>query len=147
MWNDGKSIRLSRIAIIIFMVLLVATAVFAPSIVHKTFMNTDMARWNGYFLFTIYIGCIPAALLLISLFRTLGRIEKGDVFIPKNVESLRNISWYCFAGAVISAVSVGYYFPWVMVAISAAFMGLIVRIVKNIIAKAVSLQDDANLTI
>jgi hypothetical protein len=34
-----------------------------------------------------------------------------------------------------------------MVAVAAAFMGLIVRVGKNVFSKAVSLQDDADFTI
>ncbi len=129
------------------MILLIAAAVFAPWLVRQSFIYTEMSGWQVYFLTTVYVGCVPAALLLISLFCLLRRIERGDVFITKNVESLRHISWYCIAGAVISAVSVIYYFPWIMVAVAAAFMGLIVRVVKNVVARAVSLQDDANFTI
>jgi hypothetical protein len=147
MWNDRKSIILSRICVISFMVLLVAVAVVAPWVVRLTFSYMVKPGWDKWFLVTIYAGCIPAALLLLSLYRLLSRIERGDVFIQKNVESLRHISWFCFSGAVISAISALYYAPWLMVAVAAAFMALIVRIVKNCFARAVSLQDDADFTI
>lgn len=147
MWNDNRSIILSRICVIAFMVLLVAAAVFAPWFVRTMFAAAVLTTWEAYFLYTIYIGCVPAALLLISLLRLLLRIEKGEVFIQRNVESLRHISWYCFAGAVISAVSVLYYYPWVIVTVAAAFIALIVRVVKNVFAKAVALQDDVDHTI
>ena len=147
MWDNKKSIILSKLSVVIFMALLVAAAVYAPWLVRQTFIYTDMIGWERLFLITVYTGCVPAALLLISLFRLLQRIGRGKVFIQKNVNCLRRISWYCFAGAVISAVSVLYYFPWAMVAVAAAFMGLIVRVVKNVFARAVSLQDDADFTI
>ena len=147
MWDNKKSIILSKLSVVIFMALLVAATVFAPWLVRQTFIYTDMIGWERLFLITVYTGCVPAALLLISLFRLLQRIGRGKVFIQKNVNCLRRISWYCFAGAVISAVSVLYYFPWAMVAVAAAFMGLIVRVVKNVFARAVSLQDDADFTI
>jgi hypothetical protein len=146
MWSDRKSIVLSRIAVILFMAALVAAAVFAPWLVDRLFTFTDESG-PSYFLATTYVGAVPAALLLISLYRLLRRIEKGSVFIHKNVSSLRYISWYCFAGAVISLASSFYYLPWIMVAVAAAFVGLIVRVVKNVFAKAVSLQDDADFTI
>jgi hypothetical protein len=129
------------------MVLLAFTVITAPWLVHRMFNYADMAGAEAYFLITIYTGCIPAGLLLFNLFQVLRRIEKGDVFIHKNVESLRHISWFCFLGALISLVSVIYYFPWIMVAVAAAFVGLIVRVVKNVVARAVSLQDDADFTI
>ncbi|SHH75374.1 Protein of unknown function [Sporobacter termitidis DSM 10068] len=147
MWNDSKSIVLSRISVIAFMVLLVLAVIFAPWIVSMTFSYAVKPGWDKWFLVTIYTGCIPAAALLLSLYRLLRRIERGEVFIQKNVESLRHISWFCFAGAVISAVSALYYISWIMVAVAAAFVALIVRVVKNVFARAVSLQDDADFTI
>jgi hypothetical protein len=147
MWNDKKSITLSTICVVIFMILLVFAAVFASWLVEQPFVYNEIKGWGTYFSLTIYVGCLPAALLLISLFRLLRRIAKGEVFIQKNVESLRHISWYCFIGAFVSAVSAVYYFPWVMVTVAAAFVGLIVRVVKNVFARAVTLQDDSDFTI
>lgn len=147
MWNDKRSIILSRVCVIIFMLLLVAATVFAPWLVRSTFSYTVKTGWDRWFLVTIYTGCIPAALLLISLYRLLRRIEAGTVFIQRNVDSLRHISWFCFTGALISAASAFYYLPWIMVAVAAAFVALIVRVVKNVFARAVSLQDDADHTI
>lgn len=96
---------------------------------------------------TIYSGSVPAAILLFSLYRLLHRIELGQVFIAINVEYLRRISWSCFSGAIICFASTTYYFPWVFVAIAAAFMGLIVRVIKNVIAQAVELKNESELTI
>ena len=146
MWTDSKSILLSRIAVVLFMAALVAAAVSAPWLMGRLFIF-DSWETAVSFLVTVYVGSIPAALLLISLFCLLRRIEKGAVFIQKNINALRFISWYCFAGAVISLASSFYYISWIMVSVAAAFMGLIVRVVKNVFSKAVALQDDADHTI
>ncbi len=147
MWNDGKSILLSRICVLVFLAVLVAVAVAAPWLVN-TYMNfPNTTNTNTYFLLTIYAGCVPALLLLINLFSLLRRIDRGAVFVHKNVNSLRYISWCCFAGAAISATSMAYYVPWATVAVAAAFMGLVVRVVKNVFSRAVALQDDADHTI
>lgn len=147
MWNDSKSMLLSRVCVILFLILLVAVAVSAPWLIPRSFSYTVKEGWGVWFLVTIYTGCVPAALLLVSLYRLLRRIERGSVFVQKNVDSLRHISWFCFAGAVVSAVSAAYYLPWILVAVAAAFVALIVRVVKNVFAKAVALQDDADHTI
>ena len=128
------------------MAALAACAVFAPSMFWKWFKYMSEGR-ERYCLITIYLGCVPAALLLVFLYSLLHRIGAGDVFISKNVACLRHISWCCFAGAVISLASSSYWIPWLAVGVAAAFMGLIVRVIKNVIAKAVSLQDDADFTI
>ena len=146
MWTDSKSILLSRIAVILFMAALIGVALSAPWLADRLFIFSSELG-TTYFLLTVYAGAIPSAFLLISLFCLLRRIKKGTVFIQKNVDSLRHISWCCFAGAVVSLVSSFYYISWIMVAVAAAFVGLIVRVVKNVFSKAVSLQDDADFTI
>lgn len=149
MWNDKKSISLSKLCILLFMGLLVVTVVSAPWLT-RWFLGFSRAELQGtetFFLVTIYVGAIPAAHLLYSLLRLIRRIESEQVFITENVEGLRRISWSCFAGASISLFSVFYYFPWIFVAVAAAFMGLIVRVVKNVVAKAVELQDEVDYTV
>ena len=149
MWNDKKSLILSKLCILLFMALLVVCAVCAPWIAYVLVSSSVSAAEAGKTLFmvTIYIGCVPAAGLLICLYLLLWRIGKERVFIKENIECLRHISWCCFAGAVICLASGFYYLPWLAVGVAAAFMGLVVRVIKNVVEKAVSLQDDADFTI
>jgi hypothetical protein len=149
MWDDKKSISLSKLCILLFMGVIVVTVVFAPMLTRwfLSFSRADLQGTEPFFLATIYVGAVPAAYLLYSLFRLIRRIEAEEVFITENVERLRRISWSCFVGASISIVSVFYYFPWVFVAMAAAFMGLIVRVVKNVVAKAVELQNEVDYTV
>jgi len=149
MWNDSKSLVLSKVCVVLFMALLLACAVLAPRLVDSLLSMSVQARMAGNtpFLVTIYTGCVPAAALLAYLYILLHRIDTGRVFVKENAACLRHISWCCFAGTAICLVSSLYYVPWFAIAVAAAFMGLIVRVVKNIIAKAISLQDDADLTI
>jgi len=131
------------------MALLLACAVFAPRLVARLVEMSMMAREAGatLFLATIYSGSVPAGALLVWLFMLLRRIAAGQVFVRENTAYMRYISWCCFAGAVICVASAFYYTPWLAIGVAAAFMGLIVRVVKNVVAKAVSLQDDADFTI
>jgi hypothetical protein len=148
MWSDNRSVILTKVSILLFAVGLLCVTVFAPWLVRWLIWTRMYLRGTeAYFLATIYAGCLAAAVLLISLFRLLQRISKEQVFVAENVEHLRHISWSCFLGAAISLVSSLYYFPWILVALSAAFMGLIVRVVKNVVARAVSLQDEVDYTV
>ncbi len=149
MWNDKNSLNLSKLCLLIFMLGLIGTIVTAPWLT-RWFLGFSRAELLGaapFFLTTIYVGAIPAGILLYNLFGLLRRIEKEQVFITDNVEYLRRISWSCFIGAGIGVVSAFYYFPWIFVSIAAAFMGLIVRVVKNVLAKAVELQNEVDYTI
>ena len=148
-WSDKKSLVLSKVCVIVFMALLLTCAVLASWIVNRLNSLSIAARAAGrtLFLITLYVGCVPAAALLICLYVLLHRISAQRVFVGENTECLRHISWCCFAGAIICIVSALYYIPWLAVGVAAAFMGLIVRVIKNVVAKAVSLQDDADFTI
>jgi hypothetical protein len=149
MWNDSKSLVLSKICIAMFMVLLLVSAILAPRLVARLISMSSQAHAAGstLFLATIYVGSVPAALLLGCLYVFLRRIAMGRVFVRENIAFLRYISWCCFAGAVICTASGLYYLPWYAIGIAAAFMGIVVRVIKDVFAKAVSLQDDAELTI
>lgn len=149
MWNDEKSISLSKICVLVFALMLIFAVLSAPWLVRRLmdFSRAGLMGKEVFFLVTIYSGSVPAAILLFSLYRLLHRIELGQVFIAINVEYLRRISWSCFSGAIICFASTTYYFPWVFVAIAAAFMGLIVRVIKNVIAQAVELKNESELTI
>lgn len=143
MWNQKRSITLSKICVVIFTAAMVIFAVKARWLASYLQPQADPVK----FLITIYAGCIPSAVLLWNLYFLLDRIEKNDVFITRNVEKLRRISWSCIAGGLISFISGFYYVPWFVVAIAAAFMGLIVRIVKNMVAQAVELKNESDFTI
>jgi len=149
MWNDSKSLYLSKVSVWLFMVLLLVCAILAPRLVSRLLLMSYAARDAGriFFLVTIYAGSIPAAALLVIFNVFLRRIGRGIVFVRENIVSLRQISWCCFTGAFICIISAFYYLPWLAIGVAAAFMGLILRVVKNVFAKAVSLQDDAELTI
>lgn len=149
MWNDHRSVALSRFCTVLFMGLLLALACTAPWLVRWLvgFSRAELAGTETYFLVTIYTATVPAAVLLCSLFLLLQRIAAGEVFLPANVEHLRRISWSCFLGGAICLTSTYYYIPWLLVAVAAAFMGLIVRVVKNVVAQAVALQQEADYTI
>ena len=149
MWDGDKSVGLSQLCLLLFAAVLLAVVVFAPWIVawFIRFSRADIAGTEKLFLATIYVGAVPAVLLWHSLFSLLGRVAKRQMFVAENVSSLRRISWACMAGAGICILSAGYYIPWLMVAIPALFVGLIVRVVKNVFALGVALQADADLTV
>ena len=146
MWTEKRSLILSKCCVVAFLILLVVAAVLAPG-AFRAWVSYMPEQRMIYFRVTVYIGLVPAVSLLVLLYRLLHRIGIGEVFVGKNTDSLRYISWCCFAGAAVSLVSTFYWFPWCAIGIAAAFMGLIVRVIKNVIARAVSLQEEADYTV
>ena len=77
----------------------------------------------------------------------LRRIEAGAVFVPANVTALRRISWCCAGAAVVCLVAAYIYLPFAFLGVAAAFMALIVRVLKNAFAQAVHMKDELDYTI
>ena len=147
--KDNRSIKISKGFTIFFMAFLVATLFFTPRLVERLQIMSSNANSVDCALFftTIYVGSLPAAAILISMYLLLHRIGKGEVFVNQNITYLRFMSWCFFVGGLISSASAAYYAPWLPIGIAAVFMGLVIRVIMSVIKKAVALQDDADHTI
>jgi len=99
------------------------------------------------FMAILYMCAVPAMAALLCLHRLLGNIKKEAVFIHENVRMLRVISWCCFATALLLMFAVKYYLLLGLVGITFGFIGLILRVVKNVIEEAVIIKAENELTI
>jgi len=149
MWNEKRSLLLSKACVIWAAACLVVVLVTGPWLAAWVAKNAVSLTPGaaGYLMATLYIGAVPAAALLVFLYRLLHNIGIGKVFLAQNVALLRVISWCCFTGAVLCAVSMLYYLTWGLVGLAAAFVGLIVRVVKNVFEKDIFLQEENDLTV
>lgn len=155
MWNRKKSVTLSIVVCFIFAALLTAALFLGPWIVKMWFVL--YRGWNESKpaiteILTLFKSCFyPSAVFgyitLYSLIRLLFNIKKDNIFIPQNVKYLRIISWCCFAVAVITLVGGILYIPFLVIAIAAAFVGLMLRVVKNVMHAAVEIKAENELTI
>lgn len=84
---------------------------------------------------------------LLSLARLLHNLNRNRIFVAQNVTCLRLISWCCFGVALVFLVLAWFRSLGLLVAFAAAFFGLILRVLKNVFARAVALQDEADYTI
>lgn len=150
-WDAQRSIRLSRAATVMFGAAVAVCDVLGPRLVR--FICEAMVRVNrglvgGYTLLAVlYLGSIPAYLLLYSLYRLLANLERGQVFVPANVTLLRRVSWCC-AGAALLALGGALVWPTLLLlTVAAGFMALIVRVVKNIFEQAIRMKDELDYTV
>ena len=79
--------------------------------------------------------------------RLLVNMRGGRVFDNDNTSYMRRTSWSCIAVAAVCLASGCYYTPFILVAVAAGFMGLIVRIVKNSFEQAIAMKNELDLTI
>lgn len=112
------------------------------------------------FLLCVFYVCCPAAWIALSrIIKLLMNIMKGEIFVFENVRSMRILSWCCaFVSAVgfvaglmslpfFHLVSGLLYLTFFIVSLGAAFMMLILRVLKNIMAKATEIKNENELTI
>lgn len=148
MWNHRKSTICSLVCTRAVMVIFVVIAAFLPKIMgFYEAKGTLEADSIIPLMVILYCECAPAIAALISLDRLLKNIRNGQVFISGNVRLLRVISWSCFAAAVLALAAAKYYTLFITVAATAAFMGLILRVVKNVIEEAVVIKEENDYTI
>lgn len=99
------------------------------------------------FIICLYTCSFPAYYVLYSLHRLLVNIASGKVFIPENVQYLRRCSWCLFIAAAICLVGVIWLRVLLTIVASAGFVGLIVRVVKNIFEQAIAMKEELDLTV
>jgi hypothetical protein len=148
MWTNSRSLALSRIIVLLFLVLLTAGALSLPLLL-KWYVGYagKSAAITTPALISLWACVPPAFIALLSLGRLLKNISREQVFVRGNIRALRAISWCCFAVAFVFLCFFFYYILGLIIAILAAFMGLILRIVKNVFQQAVELKEENDLTV
>lgn len=159
MWNKERSVLLTQAIVRICYVLLAAAVIILP-FVFKEYGSENrisMISELGRYVMGPFYAIVPAGYVaLICIDKLLMNIKKELVFDAKNVKLLRVISWSCFYAAVVCVAA--FVLIWitftysvglglVILAAGAGFMGLVVRVVKNIFEAAIVIKDENDLTI
>ena len=147
--DPNSSVKVSKACIVLFAVIMAAVMVTAPKL-FSLLIEKRIDYLSGklpYFLVSTYTACVPAAFALKAMYSLLGNIENGKVFIDENVVHIDRVSVCCIAAGFICLVSCLYYLPFVMPGVARGFVGLILKVVKNVFRQAVELQKDSDYTI
>lgn len=106
------------------------------------------------FVILCYLALIPVAVADVLLIRLLGNVRRSEIFTASAVSKLRGISWCCFAECLILVGgSIGFNlilirpYAFLAVAFAAAFLGIVLRVVKNVIEEAVAIKSENDYTI
>ena len=95
-----------------------------------------------------YYLCAPAVLLALwSMEKLLNNVLKREVFVLSNVRRLRRVRWCCAWVSLVCLASGILYPPLLFLAVIMAFLALTVGVVKNVMAAAVELREENDLTI
>lgn len=158
-WTSRMSLVLSRVIVWVLAVIFAVAVGYTSLSLIVSKLDPVALVWDfGVLVFefgldpvTFYIAFyLCAVLAFTSLFylnRLLKNIAEDRIFIEENVKILRILSWCCyFVGIVMTAYSFEAY-PFVIIAAAAAFFGLIIRVLKNVFAKAVEIKEENDGTI
>lgn len=153
MRNNKRSVLLSLIACGAAALAMAALILFGPRLFHLYFAEyrhitaerlSALASVMGI---CVYSGSVLGLAALAMLIRMLLNIYGDRVFVKQNVALLRMIAWCCFAVSAIAIYGGFTYPPFFFVAAAAAFVGVILRVVKNVMQGAVKLREENDLTI
>jgi len=145
--NKNRTLILSIAFTTVFALALLLLTLFVPWIVE--FLCVFFHRnYLIKFLTVVTYLAVPAGWgAIILLYKLLINVKKGIVFTEDNVKSLSILSWLCFYVGLLSGFSSHKFAMFIIVSISALFIGLIVRVVKNIISKAIEIKEENDMTV
>lgn len=155
MWNSKKSVDFS-IGVCLFVALILLVLEFAgPSLFHLYMTayrgiapdGAAMKMLANAFSWVFYPASVFAAVILYSLIKLLLSIRDGEVFIIENVKRLKVVSWCCVIIGVIAFIGGIFYLPFVLISCAGFFVGLLLRVLKNVMQKAVEIKEENDLTV
>jgi len=92
--------------------------------------------------------CVPVVLYALwCVDRLVGNLLKSRVFVTENVRRIRHIHWCCGWVSAVSLVAGCFYQPLLFLAVIMVFLALVVSLVKNVMAAAVELREENDLTV
>jgi hypothetical protein len=149
MYNKYKSNVVSIIAAFVFAAAVIAAAVMLPLFV-KLYLGDgyeNMTAVKTALFICLYGAAVPSLLISYLLLRILFNVRKNVVFDRVNVKYCRYISWCCFAVCAFF-FALGFFIPFsFVIAFAAGFIGLVVRVVKNLFNEAVDIKEENDLTV
>lgn len=154
MWNKDYSITMTSYCTKIFLIILLLATFTGPFLI-ETFISSR--EWQNIYpvsthlkstlLISMYACILPAFSILFALNNIISCIQRDQIFTKNNVKKLRLISWNCIIIGIICFIAAFFYLPFIIVSIAAAFIALIVRVIKNTFEQARALKIENDYTI
>ncbi|MDO5416199.1 MAG: DUF2975 domain-containing protein [Lachnospiraceae bacterium] len=148
-WSNQQSIFLTKLCILFFIAGYLAVLLTCPMMMDVFVRLSVSAAGKSKWLFsaTVYACAVPVGILLLNLWQLVADIGLEEIFTASNIRRLRLISWMCFASGALCLVSMIYYVFWGIIGACLAFMGLLIRVIKNTFERAKELKEEVDYTI
>lgn len=153
--SNKVSINISLAVAAVFMIACIFAAFIMPPLVEMLINLPDNIGNRGditqsgrvFVLVLAYVMLGVLALADTFMIMLLLRVKKSLVFTDKSIALIRGISWCCFAICVVFAL-LGIYFQLSFIlAFFAVFLGISLRVVKNVIEEAADIKSENDLTV
>ncbi len=146
MYTQVKSTKLTLIVTYIFYALLIWMMIACYPIAQWVIGPGE--RVSTLAAVIAFYSCCPAAwIALFGITKILKNVLKDEVFTRETVKILRVLSWCCAFVALVSFVTFFFYKLFIVFSLGAALMMLILRVLKNVMARAVEIKEENELTI
>lgn len=146
-------LSITLVALILFMMIVM------PIFIEKAPFLWQIRNWfaekpailgvSGVAVFWIWVYAVMlvAEICCIAMVLLLFRVRRGLVFSPLTVSLIRFVSWSCILIAFLCIAVVYHFHMAYLLALAAAFLGLCVRVVKNVIEQATEIKNENDLTV
>ena len=153
-----KSTSLCQWVIRICYVLLLGAVVAFPFLMRVQVGNPFyfvMIATHGKYLIYPFYAVVPAGYIaLICLDKIMGNLKKDIVFDLKNIKLMNIITVCCIYAALVGLVSyivIALMYKSIetviLLAMGEAFMALVIRVIANVINKAIEIKEDNDLVV
>lgn len=148
MTKEKRSIAITSVLIKIA-IILCAAALFLMPYAAKMYEQISFQRDNVTvpLLITFYVCAAFGFVILFVLNKFIKNIGSEKVFIDENVKLLKILSYCCFAIAVVTLIFARFRILVFVITFAAAFIGLILRVIKNCFTEAIRLREENDFTI
>ncbi|MBQ8503967.1 MAG: DUF2975 domain-containing protein [Clostridia bacterium] len=146
MYTSIKSTKLTLIVTYIFYILLV-WMMFACYPIAQWVIGPGQRASTLAAVIAFYSCCPAAWVALLGITKILKNVLKDEVFTHETVKTLRVLSWCCAFVALVSFITFFFYKLFIVFSLGAALMMLILRVLKNVMARAVEIKEENELTI
>jgi len=152
LWKPSHSVTLSLAVTYLAGACLLALMVFMPGLMNQWYSSYyaiyDIGIHPAGLLLLLFYACCPAGIAaIVSLLKLLHNIRRGEVFTRRNVKLLRLLSWCFVFTALVSVYATYFYYPCALILAAAAFLAVILRVVKNVMEQATIMREEQELTI
>ncbi|MBR4048970.1 MAG: DUF2975 domain-containing protein [Clostridia bacterium] len=149
--SKRQSVNLSLAISVIFFVLCIAGAFALPFVLRLYVEMRNMSHISTdefvYILVVAYLILAVFVLADVLLFKLLQRVKYGAVFTPKSVALIRGVSWCCLAASLLFCCVGIFFYICFAIGLAGIFLGLCLRVTKNVIAEATEIKSENDLTV